>query len=366
MARKLKSDRTLFLTTVFLAGLSVLMVYSASVAVARAEYSDPYRFLIRQVMWAVLGLALLGLSMRIDYRVYRKPAFIWTSLGVVAVALIAVFFMPARNNAHRWINVGGLGVQPSEAAKLVAIIATASLLEQRMDRINDVRYALAPIAVVVGGLMLLILREPDFGTSLSIGLIVLVMVIAAGVSYAYIAGLALAAAPALAALVWLYPYRRQRLLSFLDPWQDPLGGGYQIVQSLIAVVTGGIWGRGLMNGVQKLFYLPEAHTDFIYAVVAEEFGLVGATLVLGCFAVIAWRGMRIALHAPDAFASFLALGVTTMIVLQALVNISVVIGLVPPKGIPLPFISSGGSSMLVNFIGMGIVLNISQHASSQR
>jgi cell division protein FtsW len=364
MARKLKSDRILFLTTVFLAGVSLLMVYSASVALPGEQQSDPYRFLIRQIMWAVLGLALLGVSMRIDYRFYRKPAFIWTSLGVVTSFLIAVYFMPTRNNAHRWFNIGGLGIQPSEAAKLVAIIATAAILEHRMHRINDIRYALAPIALVVGGLIALILPEPDFGTSVSIGLIALVMVVAAGVSYTYIVGLALATAPAIAALIFMFPYRRRRFEAFFDPWQDPLGQGYHIIQSLIAVVSGGVWGRGLMNGVQKLFYLPEAHTDFIYAVIAEEFGIIGTTAVLCCFGVIAWRGLRITLGAPDAFAAFLALGLTTMVVLQAFVNISVVVGLVPPKGIPLPFISSGGSSLLVNFIGMGILLNISQHTSS--
>jgi cell division protein FtsW len=365
MARKLKSDRILFLTTVFLAGLSLLMVYSASAARARVDLGDPYHFLTRQAMWALLGMGLLSAIMHIDYHLYRKPAFIWTLLAVVTAGLIAVFFMPATNNAHRWLNIGGLGVQPSEAAKLVAIIATAALLEQRMHRINDVKYALAPIVLVVGVLVALINREPDFGTAILVGLIVSVMILAAGVSYAYVFGLALAAAPAIAALIWLYPYRRRRLLAFLDPWQDPLHGGYQTIQSWIAVVTGGLWGRGLMNGVQQLFYLPEAHTDYIYAVITEEFGLLGATGVLLCFGILAWRGIRIAMSAPDSFGALLALGLTTMVVLQAFVNISVVVGLVPPKGIPLPFVSSGGSSLLVNFVGVGILLNVSQHTSSE-
>jgi cell division protein FtsW len=365
MARKLKSDRILFLTTVVLVGLSILMVYSASVAIARERWEDPYRFLTKQAMWAALGMALLGVIMRINYLVYRRPAFIWTSLVGVTICLIAVLFMPAHNKAHRWLGFGGLGIQPSEFAKLVAIIFTAALLERRMHRINELRYALAPIAIVVGGFVALILPQPDLGTAVSLGLIVAAMVLAAGLTYYYALGTLAAAAPAVAALVIFFPYRQRRMTAFLDPWADQLGDGYQIIQSLIAVGTGGIWGRGLMNGVQKLFYLPEAHTDFIYAVISEEFGLLGATLLVICFAVIAWRGLRVALRAPDSFGSFLAFGLTVMVVVQAFVNISVVLGLMPTKGIPLPFVSFGGSSLLVNFIGMGILLNVSQHAAPE-
>jgi cell division protein FtsW len=365
MARKLKSDRILFLTTIALAGLSVLMVYSASVARAQEKFGAPYMFLTKQMLWAALGIGLLWFVMRIDYRVYRQPTFIWTSLAVVTVCLIAVFFMPAHNNAHRWFGFGGLGIQPSEPAKLVAIVFIAALLERRMDRINDVGYALVPIAIVVGGLVTLILAEPDFGTSMSLALITGVMVLAAGVSYTYVIGLLLACAPLVAGLIWWFPYRRARLLAFLDPWADPQRTGYQIIQSLYAVSGGGVTGLGLMDGVRKLFYLPEAHTDFIYAVIAEELGLIGATAILLCFVVIAWRGLRITLRAPDSFGAFLALGLTTMIVAQSLLNISVVLGLLPTKGIPLPFMSFGGSSLLVNFLGMGILLNVSQHAVSE-
>jgi cell division protein FtsW len=365
MARKLKSDRILFLTTVVLASISILMVYSASVPIARAKWEDPYRFLTKQVMWGALGMAFLSVVMRIDYSFYRRPAFIWTALLAVTSCLVAVLFMPAHNRTHRWFGVGGLGIQPSEFAKLVAIVFTAALLERRMHRINDARYALVPVAVVVGGLIALILPQPDLGTGVSLGLIVAAMVFAAGLSYGYVVGALLAAVPAVAALVIFFPYRQRRMVAFLDPWADPLGNGYQIIQSLIAVGSGGLWGSGLMNGVQKLFYLPEPHTDFIYAVIAEELGLIGATALVICFAVVAWRGLRIALRAPDSFGAFLALGITTMIVTQALVNISVVLGLMPTKGIPLPFVSFGGSSLIVNFLGMGILLNVSQRASTE-
>jgi cell division protein FtsW len=355
----------LFLTTVALVGVSILMVYSASVEWARDRWDDPYRFLTKQVMWAALGLAVLAVMMRVDYRLYRLPAFIWSSLVAVTVCLIAVFFMPAQNGAHRWLGVGGLGIQPSEFAKIVAIVFTAALLERRMHRINEVRYALLPIALAVGGLILLIYPEPDLGTAVSLGLIVAVVTFAAGVSFAYIVGAALAIVPVVVAAVMMVPFRQRRIIAFLDPWSDPLGQGYQIIQSLVAVGTGGISGRGLMNGVQKLLYLPYPHTDFIYAVIAEELGLIGATILLVCFVIVAWRGLRISLRAPDAFGALLAIGLTTMVVVQALVNISVVLGLLPTKGIPLPFVSFGGSSMLVNFLAMGILLNISQHTASE-
>jgi cell division protein FtsW len=313
----------------------------------------------------VLGLAVLGVVMRVDYRTYREPAFIWSCLGLVAIGLVAVLFSPPVNNARRWFSLGGLGIQPSELAKLSAIFFIAALLERRMHRINEVRYSLTPVSIVVGVLVTLILLEPDFGTSVTLVLIAAAMVFAAGLNYVYIGTVTAALVPLVALVAVAEPYRRSRLLAFLNPWDDPLNTDFQIIQSLLAVGTGGISGRGLMNGVQKLFYLPYPHTDFIYAVISEELGLIGATLVLGCFCVIAWRGLRVALGAPDKFGGLLAIGLTTMVAAQAFVNISVVLGLVPTKGIPLPFVSAGGSSLIVNLIGMGVLLNVSQHAASE-
>jgi len=364
MARKLKSDRVLFLTTILLVGLSIVMVYSASAVVGLERYGKPSMFLIKQAMWAVLGLGMLGLVMRIDYRTYREPIFIWMFLSIVVAALVAVLFMPPVNNARRWFGLAGIGVQPSEVAKLAAIFFIAALLERRMHRINEVGYALAPIGLLVACLFALIVVEPDFGTSMSLVLIAFVMVFAAGLNYRYIAGVLLGAVPAMYILVMGSAYRRRRVLTFLNPWEDPLGDGFQIIQSLIAIGTGGVWGKGLMNGKQKLFYLPEPHTDFIYSVISEELGLIGATVVLICFCIVTWRGLRVSLRAPDAFGAFLALGLTTMVAVQAFINISVVLGLMPTKGIPLPFVSAGGSSLLINLVGMGILLNVSQHESS--
>src|SRR5207247_3003409 len=364
MARNLKSDRLLFLTTILLVGLSIVMVYSASAVVTLERYGKPSMFLIKQGMWAVLGVAMLAVVMRIDYRTYRQPVFIWTALGVVGAALVAVLFMVPVNNARRWFGIGSIGVQPSELATLSTIFLIAALLERRMHRSDELTYSLLPLGIVVAALVGLIMLEPDFGTSMSLVLIAFVMVFAAGLDYRYIAGALLVALPAMYILIMGTAYRRRRVLTFLNPWEDPLGDGFQIIQSLIAIGTGGVWGKGVMNGVQKLFYLPEPHTDFIYAVIAEELGLIGATVVLLCFCVITWRGLRIAVRAPDSFGAFLALGLTTMVAVQALVNISVVLGLMPTKGIPLPFVSAGGSSLLINLVGMGILLNVSQHASS--
>jgi len=304
----------------------------------------------------------------LEFTRYTPPSsdlrFIWSCLGLVTVALVAVFFSAPVNGARRWFGIGGIGVQPSELAKLVAIFFIAALLERRMHRIDEVTYSLLPIAIVVLALVALILPEPDFGTSMSLLMIAAVMVFAAALNYRYIAGALLCALPALYLVVMGSAYRRRRTLAFLNPWDDPLGDGFQIIQSLIAVGTGGVWGKGLMNGVQKLFYLPEPHTDFIYSAIAEELGLIGATTVLICFCVVTWRGMRIAVRAPDSFGAVLALGLTTMVAVQAFVNISVVLGLMPTKGIPLPFVSFGGSSLLINLVGMGILLNVSQHAST--
>jgi cell division protein FtsW len=363
MARKLKSDKLLFTATVLLVCTGVVMVYSASAVVSMERGGLHYLLLFKQLAWALMGLLLVPIVMRIDYRNYRQPTVIWMALAVVGIALVAVLFGRPVKGATRWLNIGSFGVQPSELAKIVVIIFTAALLERRMDRIDDLGYALLPIAVVVGAIVGLVLAEPDLGTAVSIATIAAMMVFAAGVHYRYVVGVALASLPALYFVIITSEYRLRRVTAFLDPWSDPLDGGFQLIQSMIAVGTGGIFGRGLMGGVQKLFYLPEPHNDFIYSVIGEELGLLGATVVLACFCVIIWRGLRTSMRAPDRFGALLAIGLTTMVAFQAFFNISVVLGLLPPKGIPLPFVSAGGSSLLINLIGMGILLNVSQHAS---
>jgi cell division protein FtsW len=300
--------------------------------------------------------------MRIDYRAYRNEAFIYGLVGVIGVLLVAVFFAHERNGAKRWLGSNSVGIQPSEFAKIVCIFFTAMMLERRMHRIDDVRYSLLPIGLVVGGMVVLVAKEPDMGTAITLLLVAATMIFAAGLSYRYLFGALLIGLPALVVFIISADYRVRRVLVFFDPDRDPLKEGYQPTQSMLAVGSGHIFGRGLTNGVQKLAYLPYPHTDFIYAVIAEELGIIGATAVLLCFCVIAWRGVRIALRAEDPFGAFMALGLTTMVCAQAFINISVVLNLVPTKGIPLPLVSFGGSSLLVSLIAIGVLLNISQHS----
>jgi cell division protein FtsW len=364
MARKLKSDKLLFTATLLLVGISLVMVYSSSAVMAMEANRAPAYYLFKQSAWAVIGLGFIAIVMRIDYRNYRQPTIVWTMLGVVCVALVAVLFGRPVNGASRWLGFGSLGVQPSELAKIAVIFCTAYFLERRMDRIDEVGYSLVPIGVIVGVIVALIVVEPDLGTAVTVLMISAVMVFAAGLSYTYILGLLLTLVPAGYLLIATSEYRMKRVHAFMDPYSDPLGDGYQMIQSMIAVGTGGLTGRGLMDGVQKLFYLPEPHNDFIFGVIGEELGLIGTTVVVACFCVIAWRGLRVAVRAPDRFGAFLAIGLTTMVTFQAFFNISVVLGLLPTKGIPLPFVSAGGSSLLINMIGMAVLLNVSQHASS--
>jgi cell division protein FtsW len=364
MARKLKSDKVLFTATLLLVCISVVMVYSASAVMAMEQNHAPYYYLFKQGAWALLGLVFVPIVMRIDYRSYRQPTVIWAMLGVVCVALVAVLFGRPVNGASRWLLLGSLGVQPSELAKIAVVFCTAALLERRMDRIDEIGYSLLPIGLTVGLVVALILAEPDLGTAVTILMIAAVMVFAAGLNYTYLLGLLLTAAPVAYLVIATSDYRMKRVRAFLDPFSDPLGDGYQMIQSMIAVGTGGVTGRGLMDGLQKLFYLPEPHNDFIFSVIAEELGLIGSTVVVACFCVITWRGLRTAMRAPDRFGAFVAIGLTTMIGFQAFFNISVVLGLLPTKGIPLPFVSAGGSSLLINMIGMAVLLNVSQHASS--
>lgn len=367
MARTLKSDRVLFLATVLLLGASVVMVYSSSAVLAMERFEQPpWFFLLRQVIWAVLGLGLLGVAMRVDYRLLRRPLVIHGALAISFVALIVVFFGPVINGTRRWFSVGGVGIQPSELAKAAVILFVAAVLERRMEMMDRAGRALAPVVAVTGLFCGLIVRQPDFGTAFTLLSIVGAMVFGAGLSYRYVAGLTAVLVPLLFAVLVSAPYRVIRLLTFLDPWADPLGNGYQVIQSQIAVGTGGVLGQGLMAGVQKLFYLPHPHTDFIYAVIAEETGLVGALVVLSCFGLILWRGLATAAAAPDRFGAFLALGITVMVTFQAFFNISVVLGLLPTKGIPLPLVSAGGSSLVMNLLAMGILLNISQHTLPSR
>jgi cell division protein FtsW len=352
----------MFGVAIVLVLLGALMVFSASAVMASQRYGNSYYFLARQLAFLGLGLGIMVAMMNLDYHKLSNPALIFPAIGAQLLLLGAVLFRSASHGAHRWFHLGVASFQPSELSKIILVIFLAYFLEQRRGDVNDPRHTLLPIALVAGLTVALIVREPDFGTAMAVGLVISAMLFAAGLDVRYLALPLLAAVPALYLLVYRVPYRWARVVAFLNPDSDRLGKGFQIIQSKIAVGTGGITGLGLMEGKQKLFFLPEPHNDFIFAVIGEELGLLGATTVLLLFGVILWRGLRAAARCSDDFGRLLAIGLTVLIVGQALVNMSVVLGLLPTKGIPLPLISYGGSSLLMNLLALGILLNISQHA----
>ena len=363
MARKLAPDKWLFAATTGLALFGVVMVYSASAVMAQRENGNQYYYVIKQGAWVAIGLVAMLLAMQFNYQQLKSRRIVYGLLILSTLALMSVFAFSSSNGAHRWLKFPGLSVQPSELSKLTLVIFLASFLEKRAGEEGDFWRTFVPCGAVTAWLALLVVIEPDFGTALMLVLIFAVVVFTAG---ARLLHLAMAAAPAFlvaAGLLIFVPWRLKRLITFLDPWADQLGSGFQVVQSLIAIGSGGPNGLGFAQGKQKMLFLPFAHSDFIFAVIAEELGLVGALAVVAVFALFLWRGLRTALLAPDRFGMLLSLGIVTSIVAQALFNISVVLSLVPTKGIPLPFISYGGSSLVPTLAAVGILLNVSQHAS---
>ena len=363
MARKLKPDRILFIVTLVLVSFGVAMVFSSSAIVAKEKFGDPNYFSFKQLIFATLGLAVMFVVMKVDYHTYRHPAVVFSALAVVVALLVVVFFLAAAANTHRWIQLAGFSVQPSELAKLSLIFFLSYFLEKRKGNVNDLKYTLIPIAVIVAVLAGLIVLQPDLGTAVSLLIISTVLLFVAGLDLRWIAAAVIFAVPTFYLLVFRVRYRRERILAFLNPWEEPLGRGYQIIQSILSVASGGILGLGFMEGKQKLFYLPEAHTDFIFAVVGEEAGMIGTCAILILFSIFLWRGLRTSIRAPDLFGFYLALGITMMVCVQAFINMSMVLGLLPTKGIPLPFLSYGGSSFVVMLAAVGILLNVSQQSS---
>lgn len=358
MPQKLAFDKALFTTVVLLMSFGLVMVYSASAAFAEAGGIN--HFLIKQSVAAGLGLVLMAWLMHVDYRRLRNPLVVYALLGGILVLLVGVLFSPQLNGTRRWFFVGGISVQPSELAKLALIPFLAYQIEKKGEQVNQASFLL-PVGLFTTLIAGLILLEPDMGTAVLLGATAFLMVFLAGLSWRYIVPALVVVPPLLGVLVLAEEYRRQRFLAFLDPEKDPLGSGFQALQSLIAVGSGGVFGLGPGKSVQKLYFLPHPESDFIYSIVAEELGMIGATFVLALFVVLAWRGLRAGSKAPDAFGRYLGWGLTSILVMQALINISVTVALLPTKGIPLPFISYGGSSLVVSLALCGILLNISQH-----
>src|SRR6476646_2578076 len=363
MARKLAPDKWLFAATTGLALFGVVMVYSASAVLAEKENGNQFFYVLKQGVWVLIGFIVMLLMMQFNYQQLKNRRLVYALLFLTIIALLIVFGFSSSNGAHRWIKLPGVSLQPSEVSKLALIIFLSYFLEKRAGEEGDFWRTFVPCGFITAVLAGLVVIEPDLGTAMMLALIFVVMIYTAG---ARLKHLALAAAPALvvvAGLLIFVPFRMKRMITFLDPWADQRGAGFQVVQSLISVGSGGPNGLGFAQGKQKMFFLPFAHSDFIFAVIGEELGLVGTLAVVAVFALFLWRGIRTALLAPDRFGMLLSLGIVTSIVAQALFNISVVLALVPTKGIPLPFISYGGSSLVPTLAAVGILLNVSQHAS---
>jgi cell division protein FtsW len=358
MAKKLAFDKLLFTAIALLVSIGLVMVYSASAALARDHSVNS--FLVKQSLAACLGLALMIWLMHFDYRRLRSPLVIHSLLFGVLALLIVVLFAPELNNTRRWIFLAGISVQPSELAKLAVIPFLAYQIEKRQGQVNQLTF-LASMALVTGLFCALILLEPDMGTAVLLLTTVALMLFLSGLSWAWVGGGLALLPPLLGFLVMAEPYRRERFFIFLDPEKDPLGSGFQALQSLIAVGSGGLLGLGPGQSVQKLYFLPHPESDFIFSIVAEELGMIGGLALLAVFGVFAWRGLRAGYRAPDLFGRYLGWGLTCVITMQALLNVSVTIALLPTKGIPLPFISYGGSSLVVTLCACGVLLNISQH-----
>ena len=362
MAKRVGVDKVLFCTTLILVVIGLVMVFSASAIIAQASSGSPYSFLIKQAIWGVLGLAAMTVVMQVDYRKLNHPRVVFPLVAITALLLLVVFTMPVSHGAHRWIKLGPLSLQPSEIAKPVMVLFLAWFLQNKLHMVNDFRSTLIPAALPSLLFIGLIMKEPDLGTALVCAGVTALMLYLAGMKIEYLLAMAgAAAAPVLEYMLLPVKLRRDALLAFLNPIADPLGIGFHMNQSLIAVGTGRpVWRGATWKGVQKLFYLPESHTDFIFANIAEELGLVGALVVVALFVVLGYRGLRAAMLSRDPFARFLAFGITTTILIQAFFNISVVLALVPTKGITLPFISYGGTSLFITLLSIGVLLNITR------
>ena len=353
----------LFGVAIVLLSAGVVMVYSASAIVAADRFHDPYFFLKKQVFWAMLGAACLWLAIKVDYR--RLERFVLPLLIFAGILLVLVLVSPLGqtiNGTRRWIRLGPVSFQPAELAKLALVLYLAAFLAKKGEVIDDLRRGILPPLAVAGLLAALVLAQPDLGNCLTLITLTFTLLFLAGGRARHLGLILAAALPPLVIAIWAAPYRLRRIVAFLDPWSDPRGSGFQIIQSWLALGNGGIFGQGIGASRQKLFYLPESHTDFIFAILGEELGFVGAAAVVALFVVLIWRGLRIGLRAPDPFGGYLALGITVLIATQVLVNLGVVTGLLPTKGLPLPFLSFGGSALLVTMLSTGVLLNISQQA----
>lgn len=356
-----KFDLLLFIAVIVMASFGVVMIYSASSIWAEYKFHDPFNFVKSQLFFLGIGIFLMLFISKIDYHFLKKKANL--ILGICFVFLVLVLIPgigSIRNGSRSWFGIGGFGIQPSEFAKIGLIIYTAKYLSNNKKNLREIKKGVLPILVVIGLFFILIMLEPDFGTAMVIVLTLTSLIFISGVKISFFVKIGFVGLLGIVALIIIAPYRMARIVSFLNPWSDPLGSGFQIIQSLYAIGPGGLLGQGFLNSHQKHFYLPEPQTDFIFSIISEEFGFLGVLIVTSFFCFIFYRATKIALNSYDAFGKFLAFGLAVGIVIQAALNLCVVIGLIPVTGVTLPFFSYGGSSLLVSMASIGIILNISR------
>ncbi|MBM7855938.1 cell division protein FtsW [Desulfohalotomaculum tongense] len=362
--KKKSPDFILFLTVLMLLSIGIVMVFSASQYVTIIRYHNAFYFFERQMLWALIGVTAMIFTMNFDYYKIKRWILPIVVLGVILLLLVLIPGIGKEvNGSRRWIDLGFISFAPAELVKLCLIIFVAFGLSKNPNRVQDFKKGLLPYLILMGITAGLILKQPDLGTAVTLCGTIIVMFLAAGARMIHLYGLGALGLAAVALAIYFEPYRMKRFLAFLDPEADPQGSGYHIIQSLYALGSGGLFGLGLGQSKQKFLYLPENHTDFIFAIIGEELGFIGASLVVMLFILLAWRGFKIAITSPDPFASLLATGITSAIVLQAIINMAVVTGSMPVTGVPLPFISFGGTSLLFTLIGVGILLNISKYTT---
>ena len=357
-----KFDKILALSVILLSLFGLIMIYSASSIWAEYKFSDSFHYLKYQLLFFIVGLVLMFIVSKIDYRLYYKKA---NTILICCFILLILVLIPGigsvRNGSRSWFGIASFGIQPSEAAKLGLIIFTSKYLSKSNKFLKSYKEGVFPILGITFLFFGLIMLEPDLGTGVILVVAITALLFISGVNMNFFYGLGLLGVIGLVVLIVIAPYRMDRITAFINPWKDASGTGFQIIQSLYAIGPGGLLGTGFLNSIQKHFYLPEPQTDFIFSIIAEEFGVVGAFIVVGLFSLILYRGIKVALNSKDLFAKYLSLGIIFQLIFQALMNLMVVIGLIPVTGVTLPFLSYGGSSLLVSMVSIGILLNISRN-----
>lgn len=357
----MKENKSLFISVIILSLIGVIMIYSSSYIWANYKYGNEFKYLINQSIFLFLGTFLMYLFSKIDYKIYEKKA---SFIIFISFLLLVLVIIPGigiiRNGSRSWFGIGPFGIQPSEISKIALVIFTSKYLAKNNKDRRNTKAFVFPILIIILLFFFLIMLEPDFGTGIVITFSLFVLIFITGTKTTIFLKMGILGILGIASLIIAAPYRLKRIISFINPWSDPLGSGFQIIQSLYAIGPGGILGQGFLNSRQKHFYLPEPQTDFIFSIISEEFGILGIIIISSFFLFIFWKCIKITLTTTDLFGKYLSFGLIFMLIFQTILNLSVVIGLIPVTGVTLPFLSYGGSSLLISMISIGIILNVAR------